>query len=506
MSNRKKKESGILEEAIGDLAKDKVAEAVEEQLREAAPGDTHEDSINDLIRTIASQVPENNNVYIKLYKKYPLPDGFEKHGQVYLAMIPNVMGIDDIEVHVADLVNKNDWGTGIYQLRVYRSDKKGLAIKPIELSIYAEQHEIEMGDMNRNIHGDRVIEKPYIIDRGGNGKSDTLDEIDRVADLAGKLVEIGGKRVGVQSEINPTASPESMMTAITSAMKMGMEMVMTAMPKPDTSRNSKSEMLEVITLLKELGVIGNPSKESDPLEKLMQMKQMAELLGMGGGDGGEQSPLNLLITTLGSRIPDMVKDVSGPIKSFLDMKRVQLEKTPGAIKSPARPQPPSSDVSSLPNDGSDKPSIAIDDLSAPIQSNVQKLAEAKANIFLTELQLMIESNNKDFENVMNGIAYTFGKNFLDQYRIGQLTEDMVINLLQIQNEFFKTEPAIVYLKEFFNFVNHHVKQNNYICNNEDCKTVVSITESEFKEDSICDACGIGQLIKMGTMEVTDEIL
>lgn len=296
--------------------------------------DAQEQSINEMLRYIVSQVPDATTVYAKLYKLSPLPEELAKHGILYLAPINNIADIDDIEIEVADMVKKNNWGSGLYQLRLFRTDKKMNKIIKVDLAINAPVDETGEFDPGTGFTQDAP-------------KRDAFEDITRTAELAGKLKELSGGS-------NQNMSPDTLLKALSDSMNRGIEVTKQNTPAPGTVADPvttmtafigalapiltpiitqlmtrpipvKEDPMDFLIKLKTAGLIQTP-EANDPLAMLTKMKDMVELMGGMGGEGSGGKPNIMLeaIRMLAPQLPKMVGDVTSTIKSVADVSKLKL--------------------------------------------------------------------------------------------------------------------------------------------------------------------------------------
>jgi hypothetical protein len=490
-----RKKSEEIQKALGEFVKEKVEESIDEQMKDMIV-DEKEQSINDIIKTVALTIPEGNTLYIKLYKKSPLPPEIEKHGLLYLDHINNVQDIDDLEIHVSELVRKNGWGTGIYQLRIYRSDKRGLAAQPLDLSIYAPDEE---NDESSFIH--------VPSQRGQSFDDNTLlDAIDKTATVAEKLASLTRNNpnqstisqdnlistltnvlktgIDVAKQNQPasaqTISPESMITAIVSALKTGMEM-----NKPS---NGHSNLIETITVLKELGIINTEGKrdEKSLMEQLMELKAMGDSLGLFSGDGtSSMSPLNLLITNLAPRIPDMIQSISEPIKAIADLKKTQILTSAGIPKVSPPPSMVSQTMPDLPS-------------TTPLEKTTME-ANAQMNPILKNLYDAIQNNDVNYYPQIKELMKIYiGPHILPSLISKEITIDQFLNSLStmLSQPFFLEDKTKQYFEQFIASCTHEYTPVIAKCNT--CGSEYDFhNKQDFESDSkVCDCGGTLELINL----------
>ncbi|MBT9167437.1 MAG: hypothetical protein DDT19_00775 [Syntrophomonadaceae bacterium] len=474
-----------LDKVLKDYVEETMEDKFDKELKDSVI-DEHEQSINELIRTIAVQIPEDSRVYIKVYKKHPLPEGFADKGLLYLHVINNVSEIDDIEIYLHNLSKKYGWGSGVYQLRVYRTDKKGMAIKPLELSMYTND------EQEKN---DKTI---FITPEESKPEKDYFSEIEKVATLASKLTDmtrpaqqlspdsimntiITSLKTGIdlmknnQSSQVPNVSPDVMITAITTALKTGIELGI-----PQKSNNIQ----ETISLLKELGLLNldqhkkEDKEEKSLIDQLMELKTLGDTLGIF--NQAQPSAIALLIQSLAPKIPEIIKSISDPIKAIVDLKKMQLT---GNLR-PTAPLIPPSEISQ------EQTGINVINPSVPFPKT-----EELMNPTLSTLYNAIQSKDKSFYPQLKNLLEIFiGQHIISSLINNTIPVDVFLQSLSttFNQSFFNDEKTKQYFSEFLSAVAINYKSIIGVCSS--CNAEYEYDSKEYFDADI-KKCSCGGSIQ-----------
>lgn len=451
------------------------------------------EEVEELLKTL----PASSKSYLKIYKTKPLPVGTKPQ---FKTEITEVHIIEDLEVHIRNLAQENDWGPGEYLIVVVskeNKDKKKIT-RPIRV----------------NIDYDKLI--PDKKESSNNFK----DKLSEMKEFASSL-----------KDLSPTGNPPDLSKTLAETFNKGMDTVKDLMKdtvKDDSSllktitalkevgvfggnNGSKdSQIIGIITVLKELGVIGSNKKsegddffdrlakfkelgivktgEEDPLTSINKIKGLVEVLTplMGGNvsGGGNSSPLLELIKAIGPQVPKMVEHVMGGINNITDVIKIKA----GVY------QPPTS----LQNSALKKEDIPV---AIPETTSIKEENPMMSQKFLDLLHLYIRENDlTKFEEIASFVTLISGdSNFIWNVKSGTVPSQTLINAIllyggeKFQEATFKEKiPAYVdqfisYIKakefiaicdkcekEFDFFAKENFEASDKKCQSEDCEGTLKV--------------------------------
>lgn len=487
------------------------------------PG-AEEDIAKEEIYDLFSSLPGNEDYYLKIYKRKPLPANMR--GPEFKTEITDIKSITDLEVTVRDMAVENEWGSGEYEIVAMR---KGGA-----------------GDVGRP----RRIAKPVIVTIDiQSKKKDPQDQ-----DLRGKLSEVG-EVVRMVKEFMPGQQPASDLTrCLTDTFKSSIDTVKSMMPPQngnqtnildiiktlkeagmfgkDTSRplclddvlktvpvliaavkdlgifnrkeEKKESMLEVIKQLRESGIIKVVGEDkSDPMDTIGKVVEMMNTLSplMRGGEG-EVSPVIELIRTVGPHVPKIVEDVTGTIRDVADIARIKLAAQMGvrpeqltAPRTTERPEPAPVQIPT------GEPQIT-EIIPTPQPPAPKKEETVVRNPLVQEILDAIEKNDTGYYAKLQQIIPTYlGAQVWDPLISGQATPEMFCQTMStILNEpGINTDKAREYVTLFVKWCQDEEEKNLIIARCKACHAEVEfLSEDEWTQDGKkCEDCG-GELERVTT--------
>lgn len=449
------------------------------------------EEVEELLKTL----PASSKSYLKVYKTKPLPVGTKPQ---FKTEITEVHLIEDLEVHIRNLAQENDWGPGEYLIVVVSKEKdrdKRKLTRPIRV----------------NIDYDKPIPDKK---ESGNFK----EKLSEMKEFASSL-----------KDISPTGNPPDLSKTLAETFNKGMDTVKDLMretAKDDSfllktlaalkeagalgnnNGSKSSSIMETLTVLKELGIIGEKKSneddffnrlaqfkelgivktgEEDSLATITKIKTLVETLSpfMGGGtvSGGNPSPLLELIKAVGPQVPKMVEHVMGGINNITDIIKIKA----GVYTPPTQQAIVKKD----------NPPVTIPEtISTTKEENTMSSQK-----FLDLLYSYIKENDlTKFEEIASFVTLISGDpNFIWSIKSGTVSSQTLVNALllyggeKFQESLFKEKiPAYVdqfisYIKakefiaicdkcdkEFDFFTKEYFESSDKKCQSEDCEGTLKV--------------------------------
>jgi len=249
MARRRNKLGRALGDAIEETIQDRVEEALappEIPSEEAASeeGRVGAGTEEATLRKIVSAFPSTQGYYGKLYKI--LTSGKEEMKYYFSALEE----LDDPEVDVAEMAVQRKWGPGQFKLKIYKHGAPGV-MKSLRFLIDVE---------------DSTTSAPSLGVQGG--EPETLSyKLKELSDIVSTARELFPKPETPQGQ-----SPNELGKTLAETFKSGVEAMKAASPPA----GSKSDLLQMLAILKELGVIGQPQRDrkSELQETLGILKEL----------------------------------------------------------------------------------------------------------------------------------------------------------------------------------------------------------------------------------------
>lgn len=459
-----------LDRVIEKVAEQAVDDAIDRRMEEAAATGTEEPFIEDptgakqhfqqsspIIDELLQSIPSGEGYYLKLYREVH-PGQFE-----YKLRIDDYTQWTDLESEVTNIVRfhtKRDpskWGSGKYRLLTYKDGARGIHSKPVVLNVDGDEASIpshrqenpafpvvappdmkqqvsEMADLLKSVktligepqnQGDISKMMAESFKAGLSVLPPQPPPSDKTKDFLGMISLM--KELGAIGQPAKEAS-----SGLRDAILLMKELGLVGQPKP---KDEGASLRETMALLKDLGVIGQPveKKDDDPFAMLEKMKTLIDLVKPLAGVGeGEKPSLGVeLVRILGPRVPDMVERITGTVNNVAEVSRMKIAKSMGvnpAATLPARsPSPPD------------------------LPPEVEAPSEPAMHPVIKEIYDAIESRDRTFYPKLNDMINIYvGPHILPSLLDGTLNIDTFLASLSANlSQPFLLEPkAKIYFEEF----------------------------------------------------------
>ncbi len=455
-----------LDRIIEKVAEQAVDDAVDRRMEEAAAGAegfvenplgdpslSSPQSKSPIIDDLLQSIPSGEGFYLKLYREIH-PGQFE-----FKVRVDDYAQWTDLESELTNIVRfhtKRDpskWGSGKYRLLAYKDGARGIYSKPIILNVDGGESELpptkgssppppdmkqqvsEMADLLKSVK--TLIGEPQdqteisrmmaeSFKAGLTALPSQPPPSDKAKDFLG-IVSLM-KEMGLIGQPQREASSGMKETII-----LLKELGLIGQPKP---KEEGASLRESITLLKELGLVGQEKKDDDPFAMLEKMKTLIDLVKplAGVGDGEKPSLGIELVRILGPRVPDMVERITGTVNNVAEVSRMKIAKSMGVNPIPISPGPPPA------------PPTPIEE--PPLPAAVE---EPAMHPTIKEIYDAIEFRDKTFYPKLNEMINIYvGPHIVPSLLDGSLNIDTFLASLSSNlNQPFLAEPkARIYFEEF----------------------------------------------------------
>lgn len=335
-----------------DTFKEMIKEGVQEALEEvrSEPEIDEETKENqEYVETLLSTIPKTPDYYLKLYKSSPLPPGVSK--AQFKTEILNLHEIDDLEIHIRNLIRDHDWGPGEYMVMLFGMDPK----------------------TGRRLPGFRRRPIKFYIDYEPKKKEESISVKDQIGTFK-DFVSIAKDILPPPSQVNPVELSKT----LAETLKTGVEVAVSSRSKDNgldpikiielverlkkTDERKEPSLVETLTVLKDLGVfhreekhdvwqeiarmkdlgllqLGQEKKEEDVLDTVNKLRALIEVvrpLIVPEAEGKASLGVEI-IRTIGPHIPEVVKNITDTINNVAEvakMSRLGYVKTPPLMQVP----------------------------------------------------------------------------------------------------------------------------------------------------------------------------
>ncbi|MCL6542086.1 MAG: hypothetical protein K6T87_16135 [Roseiflexus sp.] len=433
-------------ESIDDLIENRVEETVEKKLLEQNE-EVPTLSSDPALKKLLANFPSSEGYYGKLYKT--LPSGKEEL-KYTLTVLEE---ISDPEVEIAGLAKEKGWGSGEYRLRIYKHGTSGLA-KSIGMRI-------DVG----NSPSSQQIQTPQVpISEALKQTAETINVLKEMIpkqdvplkDWSQILHETfkSGVEIAREKTSSQSNNGDVVIKMITIAKELGL-----FDKKPQIS---ETEIIErVIKNLKEMGILTQPKSEDDILNKLIKLKEIG-LVKLAGEDKEDAAslaekirPLIDLVNSLGltgnppeklnfwntiaPHIPSFIEKLIGPLKEFLELRKLELNSRLQYYHQYQR-LPNVSGISNVNNISNFAKAASYNNQSSfPQENTIQELVHA------------VQSGDKSyFPKLVELINLMLGTHVVPALASGQISIDTILNLVFSSQwgKYFKPETSKAYLTDF----------------------------------------------------------
>jgi hypothetical protein len=513
--SRKKLKVEDIDKAISTL--EKAADTLEKEQEEPPvliPGfDPSPDDAEQEVGELWDALPGNEDYYLKIYKRKPLPIGMK--GPEFKHEIMDAKSITDLEITVRDLARENDWGPGEYEVHALRKSgdlggrPKKLA-KPAVININYDQ--VKRAEPSGNQPAYEIVSN--FVRTAKELFPQQQDPTKYLADIFKTSVETmknfiptnGNSQTGIldiiktMKEMGTLGKDTSKPISIDDIVKLAP--IIIAGVKDLGIFNRKEEkresMLEVIAQLRASGLIKVAGEDkSDPMDTIGKVIEMMNTLSplMKGGEG-ESSPVIELIRTVGPHVPKIVEDVTGTIRDVADVARIKLAAQMGlrpeqltAPRTAERPEQAPVQISP------GEPPVRTEIIPPPPQQAPKKEETTVVrNPLIQEILNAIEKKDAGYYPKLQQIIPTYlGAQVWDPLISGQATPEMFCQTMStILNEpGINTDKAKEYVTSFVKWCRDEEEKNLIVARCKTCQAEVEfLSEDEWNQDSKkCDDCG-----------------
>jgi len=436
--------------------------------------ETHPSEMRLALERIKSNNTNPDELFARIYKEIT---GTGKYKNIWEAEDFSTWTDDEREIR--KLIIEHKWGSGNYRLEI-RNPQGWVTRLPWRY--------IEI-DSDTEKKGIPAAEIPAFKDR-----------ISEFADFAKSI-----------RDINPASTIEKTQEMLKTTFKEGLELAKNNQNKPESVRDtisvlaslgvlktsgSENNIIETIKTLKELGLYPDRTEEKEEknfIEQVSEYKAAAEALGLvTGGVSGKKSTVEIITSILAPRIGEISQAVTAAFQYALA--KIQANNQGGALAGNPPPGP------SLPVG----PPLKFPAVPEPAKK--MNLETLKLIAFLEDLKNRIQTDNRDYPAILNGLQFAFGNDFIELYFAGTLGREQLCMILKKQNEYFGNTEARKFVNDFLDYADSTRKKNEqlktrrihkpspenelksgekaYICINKDCHSEFD----ELDDDEVTQGC------------------
>ena len=504
MAKRRERDLGS---NLAKFVEDKIEDVIDQRQSEEEVLDQvgREDPV---LKKILSTFPSSEGYYGKLYKM--LPSGKMEMKHHFMALEE----LNDPEIEVAELSKERNWGSGDYKLRVFKQGEAGC------------QKSLTMR-----------IDVPTV-DSSGKETSSLPPQ----QSLTEKLTELSGI-ISTVKDILPKNEPTDtrmLSQVLSDTFKSGVQVVKEAM-SDSKGGNGKSSVVEIITALKDLGVIGKEEKKTnevelvekvlknlkdmgalkttepkdtlselielrksglikmageekdDTLSSVEKIKSLIEVIGPLLNPSGEKATF---WNTLAPHIPKFIENLASPFRDYIELRKIELQQRMGKPLPPPQIRRPL--VAPVPQSTQAEGSPQED---IPIQEQVSNV-----HPIVAEITAAVASNDQSyFPKLQELIILFIGPHVIPALVSGTVSVDTFLSLVSSSayGDIFNLPESKVYLEAFIEWSkNQSPSQEAVVAGNgsipvkcEKCGEEFDVLLEEWKmDDKVCD-CG-GNLKEM----------
>ncbi len=354
----------MVKEGVREALSERTLPAeVEDQIKDDEVRREQREEIDSLLETL----PKDSTTYLKLYKVRPLPSGIEK--PEFKTEIRGLLDIDDLEIHIRNLIKDNNWGPGEYSIRAAAIEpngrktfrgKRGFAIDyttPLkqESSVIYPPQETLTEKINQV---KSVVESVKTL-----SPTSAQPQID-LASLSRTMVDAIKTGVEIAKPNQPVDRGNGQDTLI----KTVQVLKELGFKTPEPSKDQPLDIISVLTVLKELGVIGQKEekrvdiwteiakmrelglipgheKREDPIDSVAKLKTLIDVITPIISPASEKPSLGVeIIRSIGPHIPDFI----GAINNVADAARTVRGGSPPPYIPPSIPRQATQQPANLP--------------------------------------------------------------------------------------------------------------------------------------------------------------
>lgn len=330
-------------------------EAIEEGLPEGFvyPGEEEPTSSEELDKLI-STLPTSGEVYLKVYKTKPIPVGTKPQ---FKTEITELSLIEDLEIYIRNLAKESEWGSGEYLVVAIPKNKNIKVPSPCRINIDYDE--------DKGKDGDRLLKQKFteLKDLLSSIKDIMPQQKDGIssADLSRSMADSFKLGMEVIKSVMPVKDEDSLIKTAETFKTLGIlksnednsaDRMVNALKEAGLLKKEELDILKVLSMLKELGIIGGKEKVADTWEEIMKLKELGvikvggeedsfsmvdkvkslmELVeSMGGGGAKEKSSMGLkIIELLAPQIPKIIENITGAVSQVAEVSKMKLSRQLG---------------------------------------------------------------------------------------------------------------------------------------------------------------------------------
>jgi hypothetical protein len=486
--------SGTIDDEIRAAVAERVDRSLDDERVKRTSFETEE--LED-INALMDRVPPDDAHYLKVYKKFPVPREYGTR-PLFLIDIQQPATIADLEAHIMALARQNEWGDGLYEIRLFKSGESGVK---------------RTSRISLKIPVTPIANPKTTLDPASATPNDVYLHLKNTALLLKELSTAASPGSGT------SVQPEAIVRAVTDAYRAGAEALKVGtgeqkgggvleivkalkemMPPPAPVRDAKTELIGMLGLLKEMGLFGGQRQSAGDniLQTLTQLKEagllpgaaasavdptakalelltsllplMDRLSGRGGGEDNTSIGVEI-VRQLMPQASSIVKDVTSTINT------VVASRSGGhvSIPIPMSPSPNLPPPTLPPTESKSEPMML------PIFRPIKEAIEAQDAAYFPKLEELIVK---------------YGESGYEELLSGQRTLDSVLEWLRpMGGEFFVSDQAKVYFMAFLEWARAK-KAAVTLGKCTDCGAEFEFTSlEEFQADTTCLDCK-GSLVIM----------
>ncbi len=506
-----------LKSVIRDAVDQRLAE-VEAMKEEGEESEGFVESAKDnKLDSVLAAFPASEGYYGKIYKK--LPDGsLELKDYV----IENLESVPDPEVELKNIAKLKNWGPGTYALHVRNYKKRGL-YKNIWVKI-AEPTNVEKEEAKKQRAELGIEPSPppppsivnqvkemaeTVIDRSMNMAKQMTPNID-LTQLGKTISEVllAGINAG-KSSTPPPVPPSDGKNTVVEVITVLKDAGLLTPPKPvdETSivektikslkelgvfdRKPDTSIFEQIKVLRDLGLIPQP-KADDMESSIEKLKTILELVTtmIPAFQGGEKaSPLTEAIRIIGPHIPKIAENVTKTVNNVTEVSKMRLMQRMGTQIPP-----------SVQGSAGQRQQLPLGTESRT-ESEAQSQGQTMHPAFAQILNAVRTNNFEYFPKLQEWITLFAGPHVIDSIRGGAISSDTIFDYISPYVASENPETVKTYISSFVSWVKSQrqtpapVEENAVSGKCVKCGAIYDYESKEsFTDNEICDCGGKIELI------------
>ena len=506
----KKQKKSSVDDAIKELVNKEIASvSYDPEMEDISPDELEsanqlglDEKDHEVLNKLLASFPSTEGFYGKLYSKSSNGKIEFKH---HLDMLEE---IDDPELEILNLIKDKGWDDGEYLLRVFKRGQPDCK-KTITWRMSAKSKNPVNQTPTDNVK-DKLAELSGLL----NAVKDITPTpaASNPGETAKIMAEAFKSGVDViKNNISTNKEDNGIEKSIEILSKLGL------LKSQDKPVDSMTSTLQIITILKELGVIGKPEvkqdfyqelikfkelglikmagEDSDPFSQVEKIKSLIEVMAPlfgGEGLGGGKTSLGIeLVKTLGPQVPKIIENITTAVSKIADVSKMKLSNRLGVNIPASRPSPQIPPINSVEE--------IIDE-----EQTIPNNEEVVMNPILKELHEAVISNNQEYFPKLKDLIHLYiGSHALESLLNQSISIDSFLSSVStmLREKFLIEEPTKKYFESFLLWHNSEILKNLVVGVCGTCHEQYDyVNEDDFNKDSkMCD-CG-GTIEKQSTNTV-----